>query len=174
MADYRATMPNRDRLMEVLSYDPDTGIFRWKMKMGARALEGAVAGGTFRDGYHYIAFDKDQHRTARLAWLYVYGEPVPQYVDHENRNRSDNRIANLREATNSQNLSNSIARKTSKSGIKGVTWAPDRKKWLAKICVNYKAKKLGYFATAEEAAQAYETAAREAFGEFARTKQETT
>jgi hypothetical protein len=108
-----------------------------------------------------------------LAWFYVYGDPVPEYIDHENRNRSDNRIANLREATNSENCSNSIARKNSKSGIKGVTWAPDRQKWLAKICVKYKAKKLGYFATSEEAAEAYEIAARAAFGAFARTKQET-
>jgi len=172
MADYRANMPNRDRLMELLSYDPDTGIFTWNKKVGARALAGAEAGGTYKDGYHYVAFDRTIYRAARLAWFYVYGSPVPDYIDHINRDRTDNRIANLREATNSQNCSNSVARKQSKSGIKGVTWAPDRKKWLAKICVNYKAIKLGYFGTSEEAAAAYETAARAAFGEFARTKQE--
>jgi hypothetical protein len=80
----------------------------------------------------------------------------------------DNRRANLRVATRSHNMANVGLRVTNKSGFKGVWWDEGRKKWSAKIKVNYQAIHLGRYPTAEEAARAYDTAAREHFGEFAR------
>ena len=96
----------------------------------------------------------------RLAWFYTYGKWPNHEVDHINGNRLDNRIANLREATRSQNEF------AAKKG-KGIRWEPKRKKWLARIGVNWKQINLGRYATREEALAAYKKAAKEAFGEFA-------
>lgn len=87
--------------------------------------------------------------------------------DHKNGNGLDNRRDNLRPATRSQNCGN---RRTvvNKSGFKGVSWASKDKKWRARIGVSGKALFLGTFATADEAAHAYDAAALKHFGEFAR------
>ncbi len=178
MAEARYNAELRVRLMEVFSYDPKTGIFRWLATFGSRAVEGDIAGHVVTKGppnvvgYRYLTFEKIRYRASRVAWLFIHGEPVPEYVDHDNRVRSDDWIDNLRAATNSQNCANSIARVTSKSGVKGVSWDKKQRKWSASLCVNYKQRRIGRFDTIEEAAAAYETAARAAFGEFARTTQE--
>lgn len=89
-------------------------------------------------------------------------------VDHINRNGLDNRRANLRPATPSQNQANRCVRRDSHSAFKGVSWYPDRNRWRARITVDQKIRSLGYYTTAEEAARAYDAAALNAFGEYAR------
>lgn len=87
-------------------------------------------------------------------------------VDHKNGNGLDNRRCNLREATTSQNEANSGPRGGS-SSFKGVYWNRNAKKWHAQVKLNYHRRHLGYFDDEAEAAQAYDVAAREAWGEFA-------
>jgi len=88
--------------------------------------------------------------------------------DHINGDRLDNRRANIRLATRSQNAQNVSKHKDNKSGYKGVHWAAGREKWCAMIMANGKRYNLGYFTTAEIAYQAYCEAARRLHGEFAR------
>lgn len=92
----------------------------------------------------------------------IVGAQRGQVVDHANRNRLDNRRANLRLCTQSQNAANTTARFNK---FKGVFLTKDT--FWSRITVSGKPRYLGSFATAEEAAAAYDTAAREAFGEFA-------
>jgi hypothetical protein len=96
----------------------------------------------------------------------VYGRWPAEQIDHVNGVKGDNRIANLREATPTQNVANTLARRNNKCGKKGVVLA--RGKWQAQIYPNGRQIKLGSFNSAEEAHAAYCSAARIYFGEFAR------
>ena len=103
----------------------------------------------------------------------ILGLPPRTLVDHKDGDRLNNTRGNLRQASNLQNSHNAKVRSDSKSGFKGVQRHVNHerlaKPWQAKITVNGKVRSLGFHATAEEAARAYDHAAREHFGEFART-----
>lgn len=91
-----------------------------------------------------------------------------QMVDHVDRNGLNNRKANLRFATSSQNAANSVAARQNTSGCKGVAWIAQSGNWAAQILVNGQRRNLGTFAEKEDAIRAYNAAALAAFGEFAR------
>lgn len=131
----------------------------------SRNLKGSKAGCIRKVGYEYITINTQQYRTHRLIYLYHHGI-LPSMVDHINGNKLDNRIENLREATNSQNQMNRGASCRSKSKIKGVSQVGNR--WRATICHQQQDINLGYYLTKEEATKAYNQAATQYFGEFAR------
>lgn len=137
-------MITQQRLKDLLHYAPDTGEFTWKVKH-PRAGIGAVAGATDHYGYVVIRLDTVLYKAHRLAWLYVHGAWPDKGLDHINQNKADNRICNLRVAGQSVNMHNVAARVNSKSGVAGVTWRADRKKWCARIKVGYKNFNLGLF-----------------------------
>lgn len=87
-------------------------------------------------------------------------------IDHANRDKTDNRIENIRVCSNVQNVANRGRNRNNKTGFKGV-FVSKPGKFTAQIMHNYKARHIGYFKTAEEAHAAYLEAARELFGEFA-------
>ncbi len=91
-----------------------------------------------------------------------------ELVDHIDGNGLNNMKINLRLATYSQNGMNSKLRKDSKSGFKGVSWDQNKQKWAARISINKKQLRLGYFETAQEAYAIYCAAAKQQYGEFAR------
>jgi hypothetical protein len=154
-----------ERLREVLSYDADTGIFRWRVTRG-HVRAGLIAG-TSTDRYIIIGVDGRDYRAHRLAWLYVHGRWPAVALDHKNRNKHDNRLDNLREANKSLNSINTGLRSTNTSGYRGASFAKRENKWVAQITVNGQNMNLGYFATAQEAGAAYDEAALLYFGEFA-------
>lgn len=151
------TQLTSSRLHKVVSYDPDTGIFRRLTKWGSQNI-GDIPGTQSPQGYWYIGVDGQAHPAHRLAWLYVHGNWPDGDIDHINRNRLDNQLVNLRVTTRSTNLHNSPSR--GESGIKGVSMiSPSRRKkskklWQARIQVNNKEHDLGSFYTKEEAAAA--------------------
>ena len=145
----------QERLKELLSYDPETGIFTRIKQVSNKGLLGSVAGTNHRSGYRAIKIDYKQFNEHRLAWLYMTGAFPPKQIDHINRDKTDNRFANLRAATGSENQHNQGKYKSNKSGYKGVSYAKSRKKWYAQIKSNSVTKFLGRFHTVEEASAAY-------------------
>lgn len=89
-------------------------------------------------------------------------------VDHKNGDGLDNRRANLRAANQSQNTANTRLRSDNKSGLRGVSWRKANNCWCAQIRIDGKTLWLGLFSTREAAARAYDVAALQIFGEFAR------
>jgi hypothetical protein len=158
-------MLTAEKLMDLLCYYPETGSFRFRH--GARA--GREAGGLWQGRYWRISVGGQQYLAHRLAWLYVHGKWPPDQIDHVNANGLDNRLANLRLASQGLNNANRRLGRNNTSGIKGVRWHSGHGKWYAGISIAGRQKHLGTFTSKEEATQAYRAAAKLHFGEFART-----
>jgi hypothetical protein len=155
------------RLRELLNYDPNTGIFQWRVDRW-RIKAGETAGCLKTAGYVYIRVDGGQYLASRLAWLYMTGEWPVNTIDHRNGDTADNRWDNLRAADHSQQNANRRGRVDSLSGVKGVRYDARVGRWRARIKKNGKEQSLGSFATAADAQAAYARRARELHGEFVR------
>ena len=97
----------------------------------------------------------------------VNNTPDGLETDHRNQDRLDNRKANLRNATNSQNQMNRAKSSGCSSRYKGVYWNKRDSKWMARIKINGKLTHLGYFICEIVAAAKYNEEAKKLFGEFA-------
>jgi hypothetical protein len=165
-------------LKSLVHYDPATGLFTWLPRQVASKNDktwntryaGKPAGSANERGYICITITTADFTGAfkahRLAWLYVYGEFPPGELDHANRVKADNSIANLRPATRSQNTHNYGSRKNNKSGAVGVCWHKHVQKWRVEILVSGVKKRLGYFDDFDDACAAYEQASKENVGEY--------
>lgn len=143
------------QLRELLHYDPQTGNFTWR----AGPLSGKKAGG-ISNGYVYIGIRGAVILAHRLAWLYLHDEWPDGVIDHMNRNKTDNRSANLRVVDVSTNNENRIElRSDNTSGFTGVTRY--RGQWRARIWARGKEIRLGLFLTKEAAHAAYINAKNE-------------
>lgn len=98
------------------------------------------------------------------------GEEPPEFVDHKDGDRLNNRFANFRAADNGKNLQNAKLRKDNISGVKGVSWDASHNKWRAIISVGKQHFRLGRFDTVEEAKAVIDRKRQELHGEFARQK----
>lgn len=147
-------MITKEILMSKMTYFPNDGIFKWNHNFNLNV-------GYIRDGYLLIKINGKRYFAHRLAWLYVYGIFPDVHLDHINGDRSDNRIKNLRLATNSENMQNQKRpRKDNKTGLLGVYFSNIHGKYIAKIVVNHKRIHLGLFEDKEKAGEAYLNAKR--------------
>jgi hypothetical protein len=148
-------------LKELFNYYPETGIFTWKIYRSNKSPIGGIAGCNSKKGYMVVIIDGKQYQGHRLAWLYHYGSWPKSGLDHINNIRNDNRIANIREATQSENSQN-LKKGRGKFGLLGVSIDSKRKnRWKSTIKLHGKQTHLGWHKTPEEAHQAYIKAKRE-------------
>jgi len=140
-------------------YDPETG----KLFRQAGKFAGKEASSWCARGYGHVWHGK-HYFTHRIIWLMHYGEFPVGEVDHIDLDKGNNRIENLRQATKSQNQANVPGR--IRGRLKGASQLNG--KWRAKIKVRGRYLFLGYYATEQEAHEAYKRAAIKHFGEFAR------
>lgn len=156
-------------LHELLSYDPETGEFTWRVNRGGASYAGTKAGRVNRGtGYVEIGVKGTRERAHAIAWAMMTGAWADRQIDHINCQRSDNRWVNLRLASAHENARNAQRSAANKSGFKGASWKAKNRKWTAQISVENKKIYLGLFDTAEAAHAAYVEAARRLHGEFAR------
>ena len=155
-------------LNDLFRYDPESGVVFWKKNPSKRNCIGLPAGTLHRTGYYMLCVDRKKYAAHRMAWFLTYREWPRAQIDHVNGIRSDNRLANLREATPSQNRMNEGKRSGKGSVYKGVSWHGIGKKWQAHIWANGKHEYLGLFETEEMASAAYKHAASRLHGSFAR------
>jgi hypothetical protein len=173
MARTANTLPTVEEIRQAFDYTPTTGDLSWRARpdtgRAARifnnmGLVGKTTGCLNGCGYLRILWNRKHYVAHRLAWKHFYGREPQGELDHINGNRSDNRIANLREADTSQNCANVPLRKDNTSGLKGVR--AYKGKYVASV---RKDKKVVFYATFDTAAEAYEAYCREAkmaHGEF--------
>jgi len=155
----------------LLSYEKETGRFYWKLRGNPQfdaQYGGKQAGSIDGDGYTVISLHNRNYRAARLAHAIVHGEWPEGEIDHKDGNPGNDRWANLRVATKSQNAWNQRVRKSNKLGVKGVHYDAAKGGYRAQIMAGRKKKNLGTFPTVKQAAEAYRRAAQELHGEFAR------
>lgn len=170
-------LPDRDLLLSLFEYQPHTGLLIRKQRpremfdndFDCRMWNGNWAGkvaGSLKPGDVTVNLDYVEYRAHRLIWKMVYGDPVPDVIDHIDENPHNNRIENLREADHSQNHANSSF-SWGNTGVRGVSRKQDGK-FQAYLSFRRKTIHLGFFDTLEKAVEARRIAAGEIYGEFAR------
>jgi hypothetical protein len=158
---------NINELKTLFSYDPDTGVIRWIAK-GKGMIKKKAAGTLLHSGYLGICIGPKRWQAHRIAWALHHGAWPKDQIDHINGIKTDNRICNLREATNSQNGKNLGLSKANKSGVKGVSFENYTQRWKASIKVENKTISLGRFNSIEDAAKARQLAEQHYFKEWNR------
>jgi len=170
-------------LKELLHYNPDTGVFTWKAR-GEKWLKSKYAIKTWNTrfagketigsdgvGYARIRVLGADYGAHRLAWLYATSKMPKGQIDHINRNRKDNRIANLRQSTCTQNHANANIFSNNTTGFKGVRANKKTSGWCAYITSKGISYYLGRYSSKIEAAKAYDKKAIELHGEYAATNE---
>lgn len=151
-----------NRAMELFAYDPDTGMLCWRVNKGTTGRAGAEAGYSAKAGYRRVKIDGSMYLAHRIIWLFVYGSFPDLHIDHIDGNTLNNRLSNLRAATNTMNMENQTKPlKNNKSGYLGVSYRNDRNKYRAQIWVGPKRIHIGDFGDAKSAHEAYLNVKRE-------------
>lgn len=183
------TLPSREVLLEMFSYEPDAGVLKWNPRE-VRRREDKIFNGRFagkeaglvrtfrRNGVRYrmvniqiAPFVKArQYQVHRVIWKIVTGEDPPEFIDHEDGDGANNKWSNLRPADNSKNLCNSKLRSDNSTGVKGVHLRVigNYRRYRAVVSVNRTYHRLGEFKTLDEAAAVVAAARIRLHGDFAR------
>jgi len=143
-----------EEVNRLLSYDPETGVFIWKIKVGRKIRIGDIAGWIDNNGYRLIRINKLAYRANRLAIVIMESKWPEILVDHKNGVKHDDRYENLRCVSysgNAQNMRRVL--RNSKSQVMGVRQVGNR--WKAHITIAGVYKHIGSYTTSEEAHQAY-------------------
>lgn len=156
-------------LRSMFDYEKETGLFFRKVVNHNRFKVGEVAGCLNNRGYVSITIDHKAYLAHRLAWLYCHGVPPKGFIDHINGLKDDNRIDNLRDVTQSLNMSNRKKHENNVSGYSGVRLVYENKKggktWMSLIKKDKQKYYLGTFKTEIEAYEAYLRKVVELYGE---------
>lgn len=149
-----------------ISYEPETGGLIRIASPKAKFV-GANAATSGKEGYLSVSFIGKLYAAHRVAWFLYYGQQPPEYLDHINGNRGDNRISNLRPVDAVQNATNRSKRQDAAKLPRGVTLHRQTGKYQAQIKARGKVIHLGLYSASDDAGAAYANAAMRYHGEFA-------
>jgi hypothetical protein len=161
---------SQDLLNEFFHFHAETGCLYYKerdrkhfntshgyKKFNSR-YAGRLAGSTSVAGYRTVKIFGKDYKVHRIVWILNFGGVIPHSIDHKNGIRNDNRLENLRLATQREQRRNTALSSRSTSGENGVCWQKRDKRWYAYIQINGKRKNLGYFVNKEDAIAARKAA----------------
>lgn len=173
MTDFRVALPSQERLHQLFEYSLITGLLYVKAERHGYAQGQAVdcTPAWNKDGsprHARVRVDGRKYLQHRIIWKMITGQE-PRYIDHASGDTFVNAWHNLRDATQQENCFNKSASRSGASKYKGVDQNARSKKWRARIMVHGKHISLGYFKTELQAAQAYQSKARELHGTFYRS-----
>ena len=174
-------LPSAEFLHQCFLYNPETGSLKWKERPAAHFNGNAAiaktmnacyankeAGSLMNSGHKSVGLTPFRKLLVhRVIYKMMTGEDPPLLLDHKNGIPDDNRWENIRNATYNQNGHNRGARRDNRSGLRGVYWRKDTKKYFSRICVNGKVIGLGCFDSASEAHAAFNLAAKKYYGAYA-------
>jgi len=156
-------MLTQERLKELLDYDPETGVFTWRVRTSNRVREGSPAGWRRTDlrcGKTYIQIQVDDrtYNAHRLAFLWVEGSFPEKVTDHEDGDGTNNRWSNLKRVNRQQNGRNMRRSSANTSGVTGVYWHKAAQKWEARVKAEDRFIYLGIFVSKDDAIAARKAA----------------
>jgi hypothetical protein len=168
-------MPSQEYLQECFEYDEDTGILTWKVRPlhhfeNSHSMN--VSNAQFpgkkilnnKKGYYVVKIKGKYYQVNRIVWKLLKGTEPENIIDHIDGDSLNNKIGNLREASNSENSRNVKFNKTNKLGVKGVCQKCN--KYQAQISYDGEVHSLGFYDTVEEASLVYQIASLKHHGEF--------
>ena len=155
-------------LLHTLFEERDGELYRKVTRGGSKA--GSRAGHVGNRGYRIVVVNGRQYMEHRLIWIMHGNDPV-QMLDHIDGNQLNNRIENLRPATNSQNQMNMRLPKDNTSGIKGVSWNKREQRWIGQVMLNQKSYRTKFFKDKEECGRAVAELREKLHKDFARHEQ---
>ena len=132
--------PSQETIKEHFSYRNGT-LYHKTPKRGIKV--GDAAGCLSKRGYIHIGFNRSLYKAHRMIWIYHYNENPHIDIDHIDRNRSNNKLDNLRTLTRSENLHNATAKRGNTGGCIGVNFIRSKNLWRPSICVDYNHIQLG-------------------------------
>lgn len=165
------------RIRECLCIDETSPSgLRWNQNAYCQ-VRGKPAGHLHHTGYWQLRVKvNDAERSFlahRLVWFLAHKRWPKEGIDHQNGVKADNRISNLREASNAENMHNRTLQVNNVSGVKGVHLDKRSGKWHAKVKINGKNKSVGYFTAIAEAEQAIRSERNKLHGDFAHHGEQT-
>ena len=144
-------------LKELFEYDQGEGVLIRKVGRRGKAKKGDIVGAKHNAGYLTVGIGGTNYLCHRMIWLHQFGYE-PKSIDHINHDRSDNRLSNLREVSQQENLRNQTLSASNTSGVTGVSWNKALSNWRARIVVDYVTINLGSFVEFHEAVNARKNA----------------
>lgn len=160
-------MPSQQELARLFDYNALTGELRWRVSRAQRCA-GDIAGSLKKDGYWVVGLNNTTFKAHRIIWKLVSGKEPEDQIDHIDTDPSNNRWANLREASACQNMQNRTRHSNSSSGVKGVSYNKSERKWDAYIMADRKFRLIGRFKDKDIAARVVAEERQRLHGDFAR------
>jgi hypothetical protein len=148
-------------------FDYKEGKLYWKNDNKAKKIKGCVAGYIKKEGYVGIRYMGKLYLAHRLIYLYHHGN-LPEFIDHINLIKSDNRIENLRSCNRNENQRNHALKITNTSGYKNITWNKKNNKWQVTLDLNGKKLYFGCYFNIDVAKFISDTMRHKYYGQFGR------
>lgn len=156
-----------EELHKFFLYEAVSGKLYWRVNRGQRVKAGDEAGSQHNKGYLAVEVEGVAYLVHRVIWCMIHGEWPEKFIDHEDLDKQNNRLHNLRQASRSGNNCNQAMRSDNTSGVKGVNWNTRQGKWIARVQVNGKRIQVGCFDSLEDAEKAVQDARSKQHKEFA-------